>query len=333
MEDLEHLNELYLSFEEVVDILRKELNVTFTEALVETFDNLEHQKIKVEANAPSAKIVELLTKKYANLEYEKLETSVKSHLFYLLTLKAADVDNFNSTQLPTPRILATIVALLWSKIVPQTAKEVIDPAIGSGTLLFSLIDQLRFLNHSKNSFVLTGIDNDPAMLDLADVSSYLNKLPVDLLRQDALQPWLTGKKDVAVSDVPVGYYPLDNNAKNFDNCQLSGQSFAHILFIEQIIKNLKPSGYAFLIVPKMILSGKEAADFMTWLTKKVNILAVVDLPDDLFANMKYPKSILVLQNHGQKMQLRKVLVTKLGSLKDKSSLVKLNVELNNWVNE
>ncbi|MCT7796292.1 MAG: class I SAM-dependent methyltransferase, partial [Lactobacillus iners] len=54
MEDLEHLNELYLSFEEVVDILRKELNVTFTEALVETFDNLEHQKIKVEANAPSA---------------------------------------------------------------------------------------------------------------------------------------------------------------------------------------------------------------------------------------------------------------------------------------
>jgi site-specific DNA-methyltransferase (adenine-specific) len=83
----------------------------------------------------------------------------------------------------------------------------------------------------------------------------------------------------------------------------------------------------------MILSGKEAADFMTWLTKKVNILAVVDLPDDLFANMKYPKSILVLQNHGQKMQLRKVLVTKLGSLKDKSSLVKLNVELNNWVNE
>ena len=49
--------------------------------------------------------------------------------------------------------------------------------------------------------------------------------------------------------------------------------------------------------------------------------------------MKYPKSILVLQNHGQKMQLRKVLVTKLGSLKDKSSLVKLNVELNNWVNE
>lgn len=135
MEDLEHLNELYLSFEEVVDILRKELNVTFTEALVETFDNLEHKKIKVEANAPSAKIVELLTKKYANLEYEKLETSVKSHLFYLLTLKAADVDNFNSTQLPTPRILATIVALLWSKIVPQTAKEVIDPAIGSGTLL------------------------------------------------------------------------------------------------------------------------------------------------------------------------------------------------------
>ena len=48
MEDLEHLNELYLSFEEVVDILRKELNVTFTEALVETFDNLEHKKIKVE---------------------------------------------------------------------------------------------------------------------------------------------------------------------------------------------------------------------------------------------------------------------------------------------
>ena len=105
---------------------------------------------------------------------------------------------------------------------------------------------------------------------------------------------------------------------------------AHLLLIEQIIKNLKSDGYAFLVVPKSILSGKIGADFMPWLTKKVYLKAIVELPDDMFRNKFNQKSILVFQNHGSEAKPSEVLLTKLDSLKKEQSLIQFNVKLDEW---
>ncbi len=121
---------------------------------------------------------------------------------------------------------------------------------------------------------MAGIDNDEDMLNLADVAAHLNGLKISLYCQDALTPWLIPSPDAVVSDLPIGYYPIDENAKNFATKANKGHSFAHLLFIEQIIKNLKPAGYAFLVVPKSILAGKVGSDFMPWLSKKVFLRSI-----------------------------------------------------------
>ncbi|MBA1395104.1 class I SAM-dependent methyltransferase, partial [Lactobacillus sp. XV13L] len=126
------------------------------------------------------------------------------------------------------------------------------------------------------------------------------------------------------------YYPLDENAANFATRAVKGHSFAHLLFIEQIIKNLQPAGYAFLVVPRAILAGKAGSDIMPWISEKVFLRAIVELPDNLFQNKFNQKAILVFQNHGENIGSSEVLLTKLDTFKKEEDLIELNVKLNEW---
>lgn len=327
---MENFEKLFNQFLDCVQTLQKALNVSFTEALVETFDNLEQGKIKVENGAPDEKNVAELSKKYQALDYENISQKDKAQVFTFLTLKAVNDDGLDANQMPTPPAISTVVAMLMHKLLKDEKMEVVDPAIGTGNLLYSVISQLKALNHSKDNYQLVGIDNDEEMLNLADVAAHLNNFDIELYCQDALMPWMCPNPEAIVSDLPIGYYPIDENAKNFENQAKKGHSCAHLLLIEQIIKNLKPDGYAFLVVPKSILSGKIGADFMPWLTKKVYLKAIVELPDDMFRNKFNQKSILVFQNHGSEAKPSEMLLTKLASLKKEQSLIQFNEKLNEW---
>ena len=87
---------------------------------------------------------------------------------------------------------------------------------------------------------------------------------------------------------------------------------------------------AFLVVPSSILSGKGGADFMPWLSDKVYLKAIVELPSNMFKNKLNQKTILVFQNHGESATSSEVLLTKLDSFKDEEALIKFNVKLNEW---
>ena len=64
---MENFEKLFNQFLDCVQTLQNALNVSFTEALVETFDNLEQGKIKVENGAPDEKTVEELTRSIKQL--------------------------------------------------------------------------------------------------------------------------------------------------------------------------------------------------------------------------------------------------------------------------
>ncbi|CAM3096103.1 site-specific DNA-methyltransferase (adenine-specific) [Lactobacillus bombicola] len=327
---MNNIEELFENFLNCVEYLQKALNVSFGEALTETFDNLENNQIKVELGAPDKATVEKLSQKYKKLNYDKLSQQLKVQVYIYLILKAVNEDALDINQMPTPPIVATIVAMFMQKLLPDKKITIADPAIGTGNLLFSVINQLKHANHSKMNYHLLGIDNDEEMLSFADIGAHLNGLDIELYCQDALTPWLFTNPDVVVADLPIGYYPIDDNANNFATKAEKGHSFAHLLFIEQIIKNLKAGGYAFLVVPKAILTGKGGSDFMPWLSDKVFLRAIIELPDNVFQNKTNQKSILVFQNHGNNVQNSEVLLTKLDSLKKEEDLIKLNVNLNEW---
>ncbi|GAA3625930.1 class I SAM-dependent methyltransferase [Lactobacillus hamsteri] len=326
-----NLEKIFNQFLNCVTTLQDALNVSFGEALTETFDNLENGKIKVEMGAPDEATVAKLSKMYASLDYEKLPQKIKVQIFTYLTLKAITDDGRDVNQMPTPAIVSTVIALLMRKMLPNKEKlEIVDPAIGTGALLYSVINQLKSANHSRDIYNLVGIDNDEEMLNFADISAHLNNLKIDLYCQDALTAWMVEAADAVVTDLPIGYYPVDENAKNFATKSEKGHSLAHLLFVEQIIKNLKPAGWAFLVVPSSILSGKGGADFMPWLSEKVYLKAIVELPNEMFRNKFNQKSILVFQNHGENATSSEVLLTKLDSLKNEQALIKFNEKLNEW---
>lgn len=324
------IEKLFNNFLDCIQYLQEALNVSFGEALTETFDNLENNRIKVELGAPNKEAVRNLTKKYSKLNYENLTQKTKVQIYTFLTLKAIQEDGLDVNQMPTPLVIATIIAMFMKKMLPSSKCTIADPAIGTGSLLFSAINQLKDTNHSKLNYQLYGIDNNEEMLNFADIGAHLNGLAIELYCQDGLTPWLFSNIDAIVSDLPIGYYPLDENAARFSTKAEKGHSFAHLLFIEQIIKNLKPAGHAFLVVPKAILTGKGGSVFMPWLSEKVFLRAIVELPDNVFQNKFNQKSILVFQNHGENVKSSEVFLTKLDSFKKEEDLIKLNVKLDEW---
>lgn len=327
---IEELTALFKQFQDCVDTLQKALNVSPVSALTETFDNLEHGEIKVEAGAPDQATVKVLSRKYEALNYEQMAMAVKSQVFTLLALHALSTEKVDGNLMPTPQILGTILALMFEKMLPIDHQKIVDPAVGTGTLLSSVVSQLTQANHSKNNFALVGMDNNEDLLDLADVNFHLHRQKINLIFQDALLPWIEEQPDVVISDLPVGYYPNDENAKHFATRAKTGHSYAHYLMIEQIIRMLKPGGFAFLVVPTLSSTGKNAADFFPWLAEKVYLQALVELPKSLFHSSLVHKQLLVFQNHGGGAKPKQVLAVRLGSLKDEKSLVEFNLQLDHW---
>ncbi|MCZ0777298.1 class I SAM-dependent methyltransferase [Lactobacillus delbrueckii] len=326
---MNRIEELFGQTLEAVECLQEALNVSLADALVETFDNLESGKIRVEMGAPDQKTVAELKERYAALDYKNWSKAQKEQVYGLLVLKAVNDDGRDANQMPTPPLLATVLTLFMDKLLPKRKQVLLDPAVGSGNLLFSVDQQLAAQNHSEDRFDLVGLDNDEEMLNLADVAAHLAGLKADFYCQDALTGWPV-KPDVVVSDLPIGFYANDDNAENFDLRTKEGHAYAHVLFVEQIVKNLAEDGFAFLLVPQNMLTGTVGADFMPWLASKVYLQAIVQLPSSLFQSKISQKSILIFQNHGQSKPPKEVLLTKLENLKKEESLVALNIKLNEW---
>ncbi|MBT8799581.1 DNA methyltransferase [Lactobacillus delbrueckii subsp. bulgaricus] len=326
---MNRIEELFGQTLEAVECLQEALNVSLVDALVETFDNLESGEIRVEMGAPDQKTVAELEERYAALDYKNWSKAQKEQVYGLLVLKAVNDDGRDANQMPTPPLLATVLTLFMDKLLPKRKQVLLDPAVGSGNLLFSVDQQLAAQNHSEDRFDLVGLDNDEEMLNLADVAAHLAGLKADFYCQDALTGWPV-KPDVVVSDLPIGFYANDDNAKNFDLRTKEGHAYAHVLFVEQIVKNLAEDGFAFLLVPQNMLTGTVGADFMPWLASKVYLQAIVQLPSSLFQSKISQKSILIFQNHGQSKPPKEVLLTKLENLKKEESLVAFNIKLNEW---
>lgn len=140
---MENLEKLFNQFLDCVQTLQTALNVSFTEALVETFDNLESGKIKVENGAPDEKTVAELSQKYQAIDYDEISQKEKAQVFTFLTLKAVNDDGFDVNQMPTPPAIATVVAMLMHKLLKDQKMEIVILPWVQGICCFQLFLNLR----------------------------------------------------------------------------------------------------------------------------------------------------------------------------------------------
>ena len=139
-----------------------------------------------------------------------------------------------------------------------------DPAVGTGNLLTTVINQ-----ELDKSIEGIGVEIDDLLIKLAYINANLQEHPIQFFNQDSLEPLFIEPVDAVISDLPVGYYPNDVRAADYQLKADEGHSYAHHLFIEQSIKHVKSGGYLFFVIPNGLFESEQSKKLHEFLKETV----------------------------------------------------------------
>ncbi|MDW0110350.1 class I SAM-dependent methyltransferase [Sporosarcina aquimarina] len=229
----------------------------------------------------------------------------------------------------TPDAIGMLIARIANLLIPQNEEvQLFDPAAGTGNLLLTVMNTIE----ADATSVAVEIDELLARLIVAGANVLEQNIRIYV--QDALRPLLVDPVDLAVCDLPVGYYPDDENALNFEMMPAEGHAYAHHLFIEQTIHHLKPSGYGIFIVPSNLFESAQSGELHTYLKKHTVIRGILQLPQTLFKNAAQSKSILILQKPSdESAPTPDVLLANVPDMTNKQAMISFFKKLENWSEE
>jgi methylase of polypeptide subunit release factors len=189
---------------------------------------------------------------------------------------------------------------------PKTLPTVVDIAVGSATFLSAAVDHLvkayPKAKHEPTEFAnhLIGIDVDPRAIEAARLNLTakligegvpeplppLSLKKADLIFLGPLQSDIRGILPAAGADIIVGNPPFiqyERLKKHYDVSDFSavfetaiGRTDSYIMFVEAAVKLLKDGGFGGLVLPNSILRTQAAAPLREWITKRADILEIVD---------------------------------------------------------
>ncbi|PIC65237.1 SAM-dependent methyltransferase [Sporosarcina sp. P13] len=190
----------------------------------------------------------------------------------------------------TPDSIGYLIGYLVNKLVgSKETTTFLDPAVGTGNLLFTVLNQF------KGEATASAVEIDDVLVQIAAATANLLELPVSFYLQDALRPLPIDLVDTVVSDLPVGYYPDDEVAMDYELMSKEGHAFSHYLYIEQSMRYVKPGGYGLFVVPSRLLTADGAEPILTYVKEHRLLRGLFELPNSLFADQRFAKSILLLQ--------------------------------------
>ncbi|EON71548.1 class I SAM-dependent methyltransferase [Lysinibacillus sphaericus] len=230
----------------------------------------------------------------------------------------------------TPDTLGLLVGHFVEQIFAERFEKgklsIMDPAVGTGNLLLTVMNLL------DGKIEASGVEVDELLIRLAAATADLIEQPVSLFRQDALQDLLVDPVDAIVCDLPVGYYPNDDVALDYELCATEGMSYAHHLFIEQSVNYTKDGGYLFFLAPTHLFESEQSKQLHKYIQKHAWIQAIIQLPDTMFANKALEKSIVILQKQGMNYKAPKeVLLAKVPNMQNKQALAMFFEKVKMWL--
>lgn len=327
---IEKIEQTFTSLKEAVALLQKELQVSYLDALIETGDNLLAKEVHVEDGLPTAEIKTRLEKLYANAQLAGLTTEQRRQVMQLLLLQAYKQEKIQANHQMTPDTIGFLVEYLLEKVLPKKqGLALLDLTVGTGNLLTAILSKLNQNGWPK--IQAYGVDNDDTLITLASMATQIEQISVDLFHQDALDSLLLPKVDVVVSDLPVGYYPLDERVTQFKTRAEKGHSYVHHLLIEQAVNQLKPAGFGIFVVPKGLFESPEAKGLLDYIQANAYLQGMLNLPQDLFASKRGQKAILLLQKHGTgAKQAKQILLGDFPSFKHKEQFQAFLGQIDYW---
>ncbi len=316
---------LFSIFDSSAVVLRKELDVTYLEALVETGDNLFEGAILQEELSESA--IERLDREYSTFNEETYKGEEIRKAFQLAILKGMK-EGVQANHEMTPDAVGMFMSYLFHKFMKgQNEITVLDPAIGTGNLMTTVFNSAQE-NITMSGF---GVEVDEVLIKLALVNANLQKHAIEFFHQDGLAPLYIDPVDAVVSDLPVGYYPNEIGASEYKLKADEGMSYAHHLFIEQSVKHTKEGGYLFFLVPNFIFESDQAPKLHAFIKETCFIQGLLQLPVSMFKNEKNAKSIFVLQKKGPSVTMPKqALLVELPKFSNMKAMEDIMDQLNTW---
>ncbi|UXC64463.1 class I SAM-dependent methyltransferase [Ligilactobacillus agilis] len=330
MVGIEKIEQTFTSLKEAVALLKKELQVSYLDALIETGDNLLAKEVHVEDGLPTAEVKTRLEELYANAQLAGLTTEQRRQVMQLLLLQAYKQEKIQANHQMTPDTIGFLVEYLLEKVLPKKqGLALLDLTVGTGNLLTAILSKLNQNGWPK--IQAYGVDNDDTLITLASMATQIEQISVDLFHQDALDGLLLPKVDVVVSDLPVGYYPLDERVTQFKTRAKKGHSYVHHLLIEQAVNQLKPAGFGIFVVPKGLFESPEAKGLLDYIQANAYLQGMLNLPQDLFASKRGQKAILLLQKHGSgAKQAKQILLGDFPSFKHKEQFQAFLGQIDQW---
>lgn len=229
----------------------------------------------------------------------------------------------------TPDSLGLLVAYFVEQFFDQKLEDgtidLLDPAVGTGNLLVTV------MNTMPGKVNATGVEVDETLIRFAGATADLVNQPVTLYRQDALEKLLIDPVDAVICDLPVGYYPNEDVALDYELCATEGMSYSHHLFIEQSMNHLKEGGYGVFLAPANLFESEQAKSLHKYLKAHTWIQAIIQLPDGMFSSKAHEKCIVILQKKSDALKApREVLLAKVPRMTNKEALALFFEKVQIW---
>lgn len=320
-----NLEKLFVVIDESAELLKEELDVTYLEALAEAGENLFQGEVVQELTSSTKKQLEQRLEQVDVESLHKEEVRKALQLAVLKGMKEATQPNHALT----PDTVAVFISYLVNKVTSKMKEVTIgDPAVGTGNLLTAVMNGLP--KQSKSY----GLEADETLLHLAFVSANLQHQEIELYHQDSIRPLSLAPVDVIISDLPVGYYPNEDIAADYELKAKEGRSFVHHLMIEKSLELTREDGYLIFLVPNFLFESDQSPALNAYLKEKSIILGLLQLPPTMFKNAQSGKSIVILQKKGPNaIQPRQALLAEMPSFSRQEALADMLKQIDRWFKE
>ena len=313
--DFEKIEQAYTYLLENVQIIQNDLATNFYDALIEQ----NGIYLDGQTNLEQVKKNNQALKRLALRKEEWLRT------YQFLLMKASQTEPLQANHQFTPDAIGHLMIFLMEQL--WSAKDLSLLELGSGMGILGA----SFLTSMNKKVDYLGIELDDLLIDLAASMAEVMDLQMGFIQGDAVRPQVLKESDIIVSDLPIGYYPDDQIASRYQVAAKDEHTYAHHLLMEQSLKYLKTGGYAIFLAPTDLLTSPQSDLLKSWLTDQAQLVAIIALPEDLFAQGAQSKTIFVLQKKvGEGTE---PFVYPLTSLRDPEILLEFKENFQNWCQE
>ncbi|VTY28912.1 class I SAM-dependent methyltransferase [Streptococcus anginosus] len=313
--NFEKIEQTYMLLLENVQEIQNDLLTSFYDALIEQNGSYLDGDIELDS----------VRQNNEKLKALKLSKEEWRRAYQFLLMKAAQTEPLQANHQFTPDSIGFILTFLIDQLSKKEHIDILEIGSGMGNLAETI------LNNTQKNMDYLGLELDDLLIDISASIADVMDAKVSFVQGDAVRPQVLKESDVIISDLPVGFYPDDSIAARYEVASTQDHTYAHHLLMEQSLKYLKSGGYAIFLAPNDLLTSSQSDLLKKWLQKHAQIVAMIALPESLFGNAAYAKTIFVLKKQDE--QAVQPFVYALSDLQNQADLLTFSEKFQNWSQE